>query len=360
LSGRGKNIVLLAVTIVLTLAVSETALRLWHGISPLDFSNFRDRRAAHAGAIGFADLVGMIQYDSTLGWTLKDGLSMSEFHTVDYGIRRNSAGQAGVRPGNILAVGPSTTLGLGVADEQTWPAQLEHLARTPVDNAGEPGFALDQTVLHAEQLLPLVRPRVLLVEFGSFGIKLSGQSATFGPKPFFTVADGSLRSQNIPVSLPAARHDPFEPIKAALGFSHLVDRVMTRIDRDGWLSNSKEIMFRVRNNPDDVSCRLLQRLKAQTDKLEIRTILIFSSVAAEIKFVDELPEGARRVKQCARATGYQLVDVSAAFRADYKAIPKRLDENYLAGTHFSQLGNRRVAEMVAAALEAEPAHAERR
>jgi hypothetical protein len=278
---------------------------------------------------------------------------------VDHGIRRNNAGQGGMRPGNILAVGPSTTLGLGVADEQTWPAQLEHLARTPVDNAGEPGFALDQIVLHAEQLLPLVRPRVLLVEFGSFGIKLSGQSVFLEPKPFFTVEDGALRAQNIPVSRPTARRDPFEPIKAALGFSHLVDRVMTRIDRDGWLSNSKGVMFHVPNDPADVSCRLLQRLKAQTDKLEIRTVLVFTSVAAEIKFVDELPEGTRRVKQCALAMEYQLVDVSTAFRADYKANPKRLDEYYLAGAHFSQLGNRRVAEMVAAALQAEPARAER-
>ena len=40
---RGKNLLLLVATVVLTLLVCEVALRLWHGVSPLDFSNLRNR-----------------------------------------------------------------------------------------------------------------------------------------------------------------------------------------------------------------------------------------------------------------------------------------------------------------------------
>jgi hypothetical protein len=358
-SERGKNILLLTATVVLTLAVSEIALRLWHGISPLDRTNFRDRRPAadrvtvRAGATRIADLAGIIRYDSTLGWTLKAGLSEPGFHTVDHGIRRSNAGQAGLRPGNVLAVGPSTTLGLGIADEQTWPAQLERLAGIPVDNAGVPGFALDQIVLRAEQLLPLVHPRALLVEFGSFGVKLAGQSMTFAPKPYFTVEDRSLLPHNIPVVPPTARRDPLEPIKAALGYSHLVDRVMTRIDPEGWLSNTNGVKYRVDNDPADVSCRLLEQLKKQAETLHTHAILVITSVAAEIKRAAQSSVGIDRVKRCAVAMGYSLVDVSAAFRTAARANVERLDEYYLTGTHFSELGNRRVAEMVAAALRAD-------
>ena len=360
MSDRGKNISLLLITVVLTLAVSEIALRLWHGISPLALTNFRDPQPLARGKrrpVNVADLVGMVRYDATLGWAVREKLSDPGFHTLEQGIRRNNAGQAGLRPGNLLAVGPSLTLGLGVADEETWPAQLESLTGLATDNAGVPGFALDQLVLWAERLLPLARPKTLLLEFGSVGISMTGQSVSFGPKPFFTVENGVLRPQNIPVSEPAPRRDPLEPVKAALGYSHLIDRIMTRIDHDGWLSNRKDVMFRARNDPADVSCRLLERLKAETDKLNIDAVVVFTSIRAEIRVLDTLPEASRRVQECARTLRYRLVDVTAAFRAEYRANPKSLDAYYLPDAHFSALGNRRVAELVAAEFAGEPLHA---
>src|SRR2546426_11643735 len=105
LTERGKNLLLTAATVLLALAVCEVGLRVWHGISPFDFSNFRK-----GNPIQF-NLGGTVRYDPVLGWSLKDDVDNPDFHTLRHGIRRNSAGQTGLRPGNILAVGSSFTVG---------------------------------------------------------------------------------------------------------------------------------------------------------------------------------------------------------------------------------------------------------
>src|SRR2546430_12739713 len=72
-------------------------------------------------------------------------------YTTLFRSRRNSAAQTGLRAGNILAVGSSFTFGAEVADDQSWPAQLERLTGRPVDNAAVGGHALDQIVLRSEE-----------------------------------------------------------------------------------------------------------------------------------------------------------------------------------------------------------------
>jgi hypothetical protein len=67
--------------------------------------------------------------------------------------------------------------------------------------------------------------------------------------------------------------------------------------------------------------------------------------------------GCSGVEQRAQASEYQIVDTFGAFRADYKSDPDRFSAYYVVpepGRHFSELGNRRVAEIVAAALCCSP------
>src|SRR6266852_8734869 len=109
---RIKNLLLTVATVCLTLLLCEFSLRLWHGVSPLDFSNFRDKWVVRV------HLADTVRYDPNLGWALKDGLNDPDFHTLEYGIRRNRPEQTGLRPGNILVVGSSFTAGWDVADAQ--------------------------------------------------------------------------------------------------------------------------------------------------------------------------------------------------------------------------------------------------
>jgi lysophospholipase L1-like esterase len=71
----------------------------------------------------------------------------------------------------ILAVGNSFTMGLAVANEDTWSKQLERLlaARDPrhrvhVVNAGVAGYSPRQIRLRMDELLPIVRPQTVIFE----------------------------------------------------------------------------------------------------------------------------------------------------------------------------------------------------
>jgi hypothetical protein len=350
---RGKNLALTVATIGLTLLLCETTLRLWHGVPLSDFSNFRDQRVVKL------KVIDQTRYDGTLGWSFKEGLDNPGLHTLEYGVRRNDATQTGLRSGNVLAVGGSYTEGFQVADGQSWPAQLERMTGEPVDNAAVPGYALDQIVLRAEQLLPVAQPRILLVAVGDANIHWNGTSAKWGgAKPYFMVEDGALVLHNVPPSLPQPKPDWFAPIKAIFGYSHLVHRLMLRIDPDGWLADSLEVRGRVNNDPVEISCRLLQRLKRETDSLAIRTLLVPEFSAWEVRSAAAPPARLGLVEDCARAAGYQVVDTFGALRAENQAGPERLSDHYLTQKghpgHFSELGNRRIAETVAAALASEP------
>jgi lysophospholipase L1-like esterase len=343
LTERGKTRLLIVSAVCLTLLACETALRLWHGISPLDFSSFRSAR-------GPFDLFGTGRYEATLGWVLKEGVDRPGLHTLEHGIRRNSAAQSGLRPGHVLVVGSSFTQGVQVADEESWPAQLERLADRPVDNAAVGGYALDQIVLRAEQLLPAARPKVLILAVMDSVIEWNGYSITSSPKPFFVINNGTLVARNIPVPT-LAEALPYEPIIRALSYSHVLDRLMARVDPSGWYSRR----LRVGNDPVDVSCRLLQRLKQQTDEAGIRAILVSELWAPDVTSGDMPPPRLAAAQQCARALGYQIIDTFGAFRTAYEADPQRFNRYYVVNKvgraeHFSPEGNRRIAAIVAAAL----------
>ena len=345
MSERLRNLLLLLTTVCFTLLVCEAALRLWHGLPLLEI---KDRRRPAT----FGDFHGLFRYDSTLGWSFKDHLSLPRLHTVEYGIRRNSSAQTGMRPGNILVVGTSYSAGHEVADEESWPAQLEAMAGTPVDNAAVSVFALDQTVLRAEQLLPVVRPRLLLVGMTSGSIEWNGDAFRLNPKPYFTVDHGALALHNTPVPS-SAQALPFEPVIRTLAYSHLVDRVMARLDPFGWHSRR----LRVANDPVDISCRLLQRLKLKADETGTRVMLITEILAVEASASDQPPARLAKVEECARATGYRVVATFGAFRGAYAADPDRFRSYYVVNrgalTHFSAAGNRIVAGMVAAGLSSD-------
>ncbi len=74
------------------------------------------------------------------------------------------------RPGatrRLLAIGDSTTFGLGVDDDQSWPAHLQAAlpAEWEVLNAGVPGRNLHQNVAWLRRELPVVRPEVVVLAF---------------------------------------------------------------------------------------------------------------------------------------------------------------------------------------------------
>jgi lysophospholipase L1-like esterase len=93
------------------------------------------------------------------------------FSTNSLGLRGPEVGasRAGFR---ILALGDSTTFGLGVDDDQTWPAVLERLVREktgrPVEviNGGVPGYSAFQGMRYLRERGVAFDPDLVLATFG--------------------------------------------------------------------------------------------------------------------------------------------------------------------------------------------------
>jgi len=108
--------------------------------------------------------------DELLGWGLPAG---AEFMWQGRRVTTNSLGLRGQEPtpgaevDRILAVGDSSVFGFGLADEQTFPAQLEGLlaAVGPIEvvNGGVPGYTCPQSAAQVERLRASAEPDVLVI-----------------------------------------------------------------------------------------------------------------------------------------------------------------------------------------------------
>lgn len=81
----------------------------------------------------------------------------------EIGYRTNSVNEFA---GNeILAIGDSFTLGLGVTEQHTWPAQLSALMHYPVLNFSLNGASNDWMARKTQQLLQWFQPRAIVVHY---------------------------------------------------------------------------------------------------------------------------------------------------------------------------------------------------
>src|SRR4051812_7803132 len=87
------------------------------------------------------------------------------------GLRDTTFGAIQLADYRVLAVGNSFTMGLAVANDDTWGKQLERLLderdpghRAHVVNGGVAGYSPLQIRLRLEELLPIVRPQAVIFE----------------------------------------------------------------------------------------------------------------------------------------------------------------------------------------------------
>ncbi len=316
------NFVLFVVSLLIALLAVEIGFRAVAGRPLLKFANWRKERVA-------TDRLGEFKAvpDPVLGWVSRPSSYHNDgYTTLEHGIRRNFT-ETTIRTGAILAVGDSFTEGWEVKDHESWPALLEKKLGVPVVNAGVGAYGTDQIVLRAEQLLPIVKPKTLIVGFLEEDIFRAGHSVFGAPKPYFTLEHGSLKYHPPP---------PMEQVRAAgafsgallglrdvLGYSAAADYLFARLNPNYWYRAGTRDEYRKANNdPVAVTCALLARLKARTDREGIRVILLMQYHAPQIVEDDAPTENAERVTGCAEALGLTVVDQFGPQRAPTGGAPR--------------------------------------
>jgi hypothetical protein len=379
-SGKGlrviESVLLVAAATLILLALGELGVRIAIRTPLFEWRDFRHGRAT-------ATINKAIQYDSLLGWRLRPFMVSDGFNTLDYGIRSNGGPDAKVERSGVLAVGSSFTVGSGVHDVETWPAQLQQLTGWNVNNAGEGGYQADQIILLAEQLLPLIQPQVLVIDLIPGTIIGTGYASSGWPKPYFTIDNGELVAHNSPVPRGRPLGGGFD-VKGLLGHFAMVDRFMAAFFANFWFTSEGNTFVTVSTDEIGVTCRLLARLKQKTDAAHVRLLLYLQYPGMEIvdgsaAATDALyrlqrwaknklrplllgtPPGApdwheasALVGECAHDLQIVTVDEFPTLRSLYETNPGEWRTYYQvengASVHKSSLGNKEVAKLVAAAI----------
>lgn len=298
------------------------------------------------------------QYDPLLGWVLKENMPTNgQVTTGQFGVRMNSTTQKPVPMGGILASGDSFTAGSEVEDHESWPAQLEQILSQSVVNAATGAWGSDQIILRVEQLLPLVRPKTVVVSYLVDDIERNVYRIhAGGNKPYFEIANGNLVHRNNPVPVFSGHRDELGLVRSVLGYSKVVNWTMERIGYTNWWRDGA-VYERAQTDPVMVSVLLMKRLKAELDKQGIRLIFLLQYGGGQIVTWKVQPDYAISVLDNYEKMGIECMNTWRLLKDIYEhkgeAALKPLFVMHDGGKvygHMSKTGNRFIADLLASKI----------
>jgi hypothetical protein len=345
-------------SIILSLLALEIAIRIWDGVPVFSMANFVGLELDQIHQPGNAEAV----YDPHVGWVQRANRSGGTLTAGEYGVRMPGPTIVPLQPNGILVVGDSFATGSEVPDQESWPAQLEQILGAQVINAGVGGYGFDQIALRAEMLVPLLKPRLLLLQSRlGFGI-VADRMRIYGgaPKPYFTVDNGRLVLHNEPVPIRASKSGDIGWLRSVFGHSYLVQYVVTRLNLLHWWAASGLGNRYVLSNDESVSvsCLLMGRIARLREQYGVKVELVFQYSALD-GMEDPLSWSKDREKilGCARERELPIVDgldmLQSAYHAGSVAAYQKLwvmhDQKRAYG-HMSKEGNAMIARLVAEQL----------
>jgi hypothetical protein len=256
--------------------------------------------------------------------------------------------------GAILAVGDSFTAGSEVASHESWPAQLEEIMGEPVINAGVGGWGVDQIVLRAEELVPVLRPHTVIIGIFTQDT-LRNTLARYGGayKPYFTVVDGALQLENTPV--PGVRRTPRELgyVRSVLGYSYFMYWASIRLNLlDRWVDDRLryEKVHKDRRGLE-ITCLLMSRLAELGRRTGTRVVVALEYDGQQVLDREPIWYGPRTVA-CAKSAGLEALDTLEAFRQiaardmeEFRGLYVMHDNDQVYG-HMSAKGNGLIARLL--------------
>jgi hypothetical protein len=342
-----KLLLLALVSVVATLGLAELALR-----------------ARAATLFGRPDPGGAIRmvgsrypgmHDDTLGWVPSPGVHEhnawgTRVEILPGTTRSNGAPPPPGRP--VLAVGDSFTFGDEVDDADTWPAQLERALAVPVVNGGVFGYGLDQIALRAEALLAAGDASALVVNIVPNDVLRCEYAYRYAWKPWFTVEDGALVLEGVPVPPPDQAPPAEPPPRRWLRWSFLADLLYRRLDPEDWLLPDS---LRVHRRGVEVGALLIDRIAALAREREVPLLFVVTW------YPRSSPEPAKPVVARARALGVDVLVLEPLLRHLLGPGGARIPDLYkvhakpgqpLDVGHMTPRGNAIVAAAIAERLRA--------
>ncbi len=256
---------------------------------------------------------------------------------IDHGIRSNGTSTSKIpsRP-SILCVGDSFTFGDAVNDNEAWPAYLEKSLGIHALNGGVFGYGLDQSILRAEQLVPVLKPDFLIVATIQDDVRRCEYSIRSGVyKPYFTVANGELLLHKPLQIIP--KHE-LDRARRILGYSCFFHRLFFKFSRPWWIHGYLWKGSRVHENGMQVSCLLMERLADFSRRSGVPTMVAF------LYAIDEPPEIFSELSACVRHANIPLWDPYQELMELRKKNPAEYKS--LFDGHMTAKGNRVMAEMM--------------
>ena len=348
----GGGLALSVASVVLCLLLGEAALRIRDPRASLwAYPNYiREAWPADPGD-------PQLRYDRELGWEPIPGFSgLLLGQPISFsaeGLREHNLGRPQAPGPPIFVLGDSYVEGYGVGNDETWPAYLERDTGRRVLNAGLRSYGLDQAILRAERLAPIVKPRTFILAFIGDDIARTALSVReTKAKPYFVVEGAGLALRNVPVpaSSPwSPASSPWSPASMArdiLGYSFLLDYAMRRLDaHELWYGD----MVGTGMDGDLVACRLMERFAALVRRHAAKALVVG---LPEYDTTDPLADGILHGRvtaalSCAAKAGLATLDTYPGFgRAGVSGDIAGFYKNQ----HLSARGNALAARLIAAAL----------
>jgi len=338
--GWGARIALVAASLLVSLALLEVGYRLvlWGPDGLVSWPNLVHQRMG----IGDGDQSCQYAYSAALGWTSPANCVSASFNSDADGFRR-SGSQASLAEPPILVTGSSFAKGDEVDDKEAWPAYLQDMIGRKVVNAGVSGYAFDQTVLSAEQLVPKVKPLLVIASFTPGDIRRAELKVSWSrDKPFFTAKEEKLDLHNVPVP-----GKPGEPVRFPLaaewfGRFALAELVAERIGvRQGWYF--REVRGAPAGTGEAIACLLMPRLAALGVPVVVMAQYSRNYWDENGLFGTAHHRAVRKVLECAAAAGLIPFDTADPLKS---AVDARGAAALYRTDHHSAEGNRVVADLV--------------
>jgi hypothetical protein len=315
---------------------------------------FATARAA-LGAPGRAER-SHVRYDAALGWAhapsvfVPDAFGRGKHLTTNArGFRAAAELAHGAPPGRkrVLFVGDSFTMGHGVGDADTFPAQLERREpRIQSANLAMSGYGVDQAWLSLRSAPARIEKHAIVLAFIAHDFQRMELDFHLAPKPRLALRGGVLEIENAPVPRRGLRERARGALRGFLGELALARALEPALRalasrRGGDASEAK----RAQRFFPPLARAVFADLARQSARDGVPVLLAYLPTRGEAERGASALRDWTRSEAARHALAYVDATPSLARAADVGAF-------YLADGHLSEAGNAAVATALLPALRA--------